>query len=180
MSGPCPDAGADAGARRAEDVVIAVGNRFRRDDGVGAAVLDALRSRRADGHPVLGGVDLVELDGEATRLVDAWQGRSLAILVDAMRHAELRAGEVVELHGPEGLARPGTAVSSHSTGVAEAARLGRVLGRLPDRVVVLGVVCADLGEGPGLSDAVAAAVPEVAARVEGILAEVRSSGRVPG
>jgi hydrogenase maturation protease len=58
-------------------VVVGVGNPWRRDDGAGPAVAAAVRTRLDDGVVVL------ELDGEAARLVDAWHGADLAVVVDA-------------------------------------------------------------------------------------------------
>jgi hydrogenase maturation protease len=60
-------------------VVIGVGNEFRRDDGVGPAVVASLRDR------VPPGVDLVLTDGEPTRLIEAWTGAVLAVVIDAVR-----------------------------------------------------------------------------------------------
>jgi hydrogenase maturation protease len=60
-------------------LVIAIGNEFRRDDGVGPAVLRQLRDL------IPPGVDLVLTDGEPARLVEAWTGAALAIVVDAVR-----------------------------------------------------------------------------------------------
>lgn len=58
-------------------VVVGVGNPWRRDDGAGPAVAAAVRSRLDDD------VVVSELDGEAARLVDAWHGADLAVVVDA-------------------------------------------------------------------------------------------------
>ncbi|MGI9646364.1 MAG: hydrogenase maturation protease, partial [Ilumatobacteraceae bacterium] len=60
-------------------LVIGVGNRWRGDDGVGPRAVDALAARTGDG------VDLVALDGEPTRMVDAWAGRSAVVVIDAVR-----------------------------------------------------------------------------------------------
>ncbi len=60
-------------------MVIGVGNEFRRDDGAGPAVLARLRGR------VPGGVELLVSDGEPARLIEAWAGAALAVIVDAVR-----------------------------------------------------------------------------------------------
>ena len=60
-------------------VVIGVGNEFRRDDGAGPAVVARLRDLAPPG------VRLVITDGEPTRLIDAWAGAALAVVVDAVR-----------------------------------------------------------------------------------------------
>jgi hydrogenase maturation protease len=158
----------------APELVLAVGNRFRRDDGVAPAVLDELR-RRDD---LAGGgsdtsVELVELDGEPARLVDAWEGRRCVVLLDAIHDPDRAPGEVVVIDDTDDLGRWDCGWSSHSGGVSEALRLGEVLARLPDRVVVVGVVVGDVGDGPGLSGPVRAAVASAADAAGAALAAVR-------
>ena len=151
----------------ARPLVIGIGNRFRGDDGVAGEVLDALGGAGA----VADGVELLELDGEPTRLVDAWEGRTSVIVVDAVLSDGADPGELVILEGadavdPEHVGPWNAGVSGHSAGLAEALRLGAVLGRLPGELVVIGVAATDFGEGPGLSTPVRAAV-------DGVVAEVR-------
>lgn len=150
-------------------VVLCVGNPFRRDDGVASAVAGLLRGALPEGVPV------VELDGEPSRIVDAWAGAGLAIVVDAARSGTA-PGSVrrVEIAGGDGADRGAAAgplpatrqASSHGASLGEAVALGRALGRLPGRLVIYAVEASDLGAGPGLSDPVARAVPAVAARVQ--------------
>jgi hydrogenase maturation protease len=81
--------------------VVGIGNPYRRDDGLGSAVIDRLRARLRDyqrNHNLHdhnlhdhndGAVEVVlaESDGEPTRLLDLWQGASRAVIVDAVRTA---------------------------------------------------------------------------------------------
>lgn len=149
-------------------VVIGVGNAFRGDDGVGPAVLAALAA--SDPRGGLLGADLVELDGEASRLVDAWTGAGLAVVVDAVRTGAPPGTVLTVDVDPDAPPASGPAASSHGTGVAEAVALGAALGRLPDRLVVVGVEGARIGDGPGLSPPVAAAVAPAALAVRDVLA----------
>lgn len=146
----------------ARTVVIGVGNPFRRDDGAGAAVVEAVA---AGGVPAT--VHVVALDGEPTRLLDAWEGAELVVVIDAARSGA-PPGTVTRLEigdGEEPLAPSGGA-SSHGAGVAEAVALGRALQRLPARLVVYGIEGADFGTGPGLSSPVEHAVAEVVRLLE--------------
>lgn len=149
-------------------VVLCVGNPFRRDDGVASAVAKLLRGRLPTGVPV------VELDGEPSRVVDAWAGTRLAIVVDAarsgatpgsVRRVEIAGGDRVERWMAVGPPPATRQTSSHGASLAEAVALGRALGRLPARLVLYAVEAGDLSTGPGLSEPVARAVPTVAARV---------------
>ena len=160
-------------------LVIAIGNRFRGDDGVGGAVLDALAA-----HPQAAALDLLELDGEPTRLIDAWDGRPHVVVVDAVVDASRRVGEVVVIAARRGGESVGDAlagwtagVSSHSAGIAEAVRLGEVLDRMPADLTVVGVVGGDFGDGPGLSPPVAAAIPAAADAVGSVVSLTAPRGR---
>lgn len=144
-------------------LVIGVGNRFGRDDGVGPAVIDRVRQLCPD-------TPAVEADGEPARLVEAWDNADLVILVDAVRSGAppgtchrlvVESGEkTTELGGF------GSTTSSHGAGVAEAWALGAALGRTPRRLVVLGVEGGCFEPGHGLSDAVARTVAEAARSVQ--------------
>jgi hydrogenase maturation protease len=140
-------------------VVVCIGNLFRRDDGVAAAVAEQLRTT------LPARVRLVEQDGEPARLVDAWAGAELAVLVDAVRSGAV-PGTVRRIEvASDGLVPPRRPTSTHGYSVGDALQLGRALDRMPVRLVVHAIEGADFGDGPGLSDAVAAAVPDVVAAV---------------
>jgi hydrogenase maturation protease len=154
-------------------LVIGIGNVFRRDDGIGDAaavrvgrVLASVPGRR-DVH-----VRVASLDGEPTRMLDAWNGAELAVVVDAMASGaepgtierwEIDCSPTGSLH--IGASTTGSARSTHGSGLAEALALGRALGRLPERLVVYAVEGADFRAGPGLSTPVDAVVGLLVARV---------------
>jgi hydrogenase maturation protease len=147
-------------------VVIGVGNPFRRDDGIGPAVAQAVAARGP------AGVDVDVVDGEPIALLDAWEGADLAVVVDAVRCDPATPGRVHRAAGdslPAGHPFAGT----HAVGIADAMRLAEVLGRAPRRLVVFAVEAADLELGVGLSPAVEAAVPELVEAVVAELAERR-------
>ncbi|MGE5503370.1 MAG: hydrogenase maturation protease [Actinomycetota bacterium] len=135
--------------------MIGIGNAFRRDDGVGPAVVEALGD--------MPGVVTLVHHGEGTDLMERWQGCARLVLVDASCSGA-PAGTVgrwdasaVDL--PAGLLPKG----SHVFGVAEGIALARRLGKLPASVVVIGIEGKDFTAGQGLSPAVAAAVPDAVA-----------------
>jgi hydrogenase maturation protease len=155
----------------ARSVVIGVGNAFRRDDGVGEAVVCRLEAAgRFSGR-----ARAVALDGEPARLVDAWDGAALAVIIDAVvddAGAEPAPGTVRRTDVTprdarafaDALVGPPT-LSGHAAGVAEALALGACLDRLPRQLVIYTVVGADFGHGPGLSPAVEAAVDPLAGTI---------------
>jgi len=145
-------------------VVIGVGNRYRGDDGAGPAVLDALAT-----GSTAPGVRLVELDGEPARVVDAWSGADLAIVVDAVRSDDTPPGTVrrVEVGADVGVLGDSSSTTggSHALGVGTAAALGRALDRMPLRLVVFAVEGANFAHGETLSEPVRRAVTQVMTRI---------------
>ena len=126
-------------------VVIGVGNPYRRDDGVGAAVIELLR------HCSLPhGVQLECALGDSAELMDLWQDRDLAIVVDAAIPAHPRPGAVHHT------------VSSHHLPMGEAIKLSQALGRMPKRLELYAIEVADTGHGQGLSPQVRAAARRTA------------------
>ncbi|MFY1671531.1 hydrogenase maturation protease [Plantactinospora sp. WMMB334] len=149
-------------------VVIGIGNEFRRDDGVGPAVVALLRGRD------LPGVRLVDCDGETGRLLELWCDADLVILVDAVRTRQPRPGRIHRrsMHHAAVAGRP---ASSHGSDLGAAVELARALGRLPRLLLLYAVEAADTSFGVGLSPAVAAAADRLAAEVTATLRQ--ASGR---
>jgi len=110
-------------------------------------------------------VDLVVTDGEPTRLMEAWTGAALAVVVDAVRAEPAQPGRVhrfvVDRPGA-GSARP---ASSHGLGLDDAISLAVALDRMPGRLIVHAIEASDLAQGTGLTSAVAAAVGPVASAI---------------
>jgi hydrogenase maturation protease len=138
-------------------VVIGVGNAYRRDDGVGPAVAERLR-----GRPDL---EVATCEQEPSRLLDAWAGADLALVVDAVASGAdpgtVHRFDASERAVPSSVFRG----STHALGVGEIVELARALGRLPRRVLVYGVEGGQFAAGDGLSPAVAAAVEPLAAEL---------------
>lgn len=149
----------------ASAVVIGIGNSFRRDDGIGPAVAAEI-ARRA-----LPGIRVLRCAAEPTAILDAWEGATRVVLIDAARGGILgrvRRCAVAELVEP-------VAVSSHDLSLRQTVELGRALGRVPDSVTVVSVDVADTGHGEGLTPAVQAALPEAVRVVLEILGSPQES-----
>lgn len=134
-------------------LVIGVGNRWRRDDGIGPWVTD----RMADS-----GIETIEHSGEGAGLIDAWSGRDRVILVDAAQAGAavgtIHCFDAVTTELPRRFFR----YSSHLFGVAEAVETARALGRLPQALIVYGIEGADFGFGDALTPEVERAGIQVA------------------
>jgi hydrogenase maturation protease len=152
-------------AAAAPVVVAGLGNEFRRDDGVGPAVAAEVGRQMGsavDARPARDPLDLL----------DRWDGADLAIVVDALRGGDPPGTiRVLRFEAPGGSAEKavgGHGVGAHSThgiGLAGVLRLGVTLGVRPRAVAVVGVQGEDFGDGSGLSDPVAAAVPRAVDQV---------------
>jgi hydrogenase maturation protease len=145
-------------------VVIGVGNEFRRDDGIGPAVIARLYDLQP-GDADLSGVTLALSDGEPSRMIDLWTGADLAVVVDAVCDTGAPAGHRYELAVDALTGAVHTAASSHGIGLGHTVELAQALGRMPARLVVLAVCGRDFGFGTGLSADVAAAVEPLVKRV---------------
>ena len=142
---------------RSPVVVIGIGNPYRRDDGVGPAVV-----RRLAEYGITAAA-LVECDGEAATLIEQWRDRRLAIVVDAVHVAVPVPGRIHRLDWPPQSGSP--SASSHGLDLGLAVRLAHELGRLPQRMLVFAVEAAETGYGIGLTPAVACSVDEVVAEL---------------
>jgi hydrogenase maturation protease len=143
-------------------VIIGVGNEYRQDDGVGPVVLQRLRGFD------LNAVALADSDGEPASLIELWDGADLAIVVDAVQAHGL-PGRIYRLglHHPAGMQT--RAASSHAVSLGEAVRLARVLGRMPQRLLLYGVQTAVVEPGVGLTPAVAAAADQVVTEIADLI-----------
>lgn len=154
-------------------LLVGIGNAFRSDDGVGPVVVRAAARALAGGEATgsAAEVDIVELADPAS-LIDAIEGADRAVVVDAMASGR-SPGAVTTIdatHDPlpaTGWAAGGT----HALGLAAAIELGRTLGRLPGRLLVVGVEVGDTRPGDRLTPDVAAAVTPA---VDAVLAALRS------
>jgi len=163
---------------REKAVVIALGNRFRGDDGIGPLVAERLR-KMGTHRPGGGNGEYIIVEGkdDAMALVGAWEDAALAIVVDAAVSGA-SPGTVHRMEaGAQALPKDLARCSSHGLGLAEAVELGKALGRLPGRLVIFAVEAATLEQGAAISPRVAAAADEVASSVA---AEIASFENVQG
>lgn len=140
--------------------IIAVGNSFYGDDGVGAAVLE--HARAADLWP---DAELMDLGTDALAMVDHLDPARLNVVIDAAVMG--LAPGAVAVFGPDEvrLLIRSDHLSLHGFGLADAFDLARRLGRLPDQLRIVGVQPARVEINTGLSDEVAAAVPGIVAAI---------------
>ena len=134
-------------------LIIGIGNRFRRDDGVGPLVAGRL-------HDL--GLPAIEHSGEGAGLIEAWSAARRVIVVDAVASGAAAGTryrlDAAAVEPPRHFFR----YSSHLFGLAEAIITARALGRLPPELIVHGIEGGDFGFGEDLT-------PEVAAAAESLV-----------
>jgi hydrogenase maturation protease len=150
--------------------VIGIGNPLRGDDAIGLLVARRVREL------VDPEVEVMELEGEPARLIDAWQGAGLAVVVDALK-SDAPEGAVVRFDATADPLPPSVSASStHALGLEEAIEIARVLDRLPEHLVVFGIQGTRFQAGSDLSPAVAAAIEPAA---EAVLRERERANPAP-
>ena len=133
-------------------LLIGYGHALRGDDGVGAAVVRALRDAP---------ITAVAFDGDGTELMTLWQDRSRVVVIDASQGGGT-PGAVLRFDAtaaplPAGLMRH----SSHQFGLAEAIEMARALDQLPSHLIVYAVEGKTFQLGDALSAPIEAALPQL-------------------
>ena len=156
------------GAGRA--LVVGLGSPDRGDDAVGHAVARRVATLRRTG------IQVVERE-DPTSLIELWDGRDLAVVVDAVCSNGVPGTLVIMESGVGGApltedawTRTGRG-GTHAFGLAAAVELSRALHRLPQRLVLIGIEAGGLDHGEPLSAPVSAALELAVEAVIGILVQ---------
>jgi len=139
--------------------IIGIGHLDRGDDALGRVAAARLK----DSVPP--GIEVLETDGEAGKLLDLFQGADTVIVIDACVSGA-KPGTVQRIdagvtHMPRWLG----SASSHAIGLAESVELARVLGQLPQRLIIYAVEGASFALGAPISGPVAAALDTLPAQI---------------
>lgn len=139
-------------------LVLGLGNRMRRDDGLGLLALRRLRERRAWPEAVT----FVEGGTGGLSLLHALEGKSHLLVLDAIQ-APHPPGTLVRATLQDLEPLQGRSLSVHQLAGEDLLRWARALNRLPEHHLLLGLVPASVEMGEGLS-------PPVAANLEHLVA----------
>ncbi|MDM8006215.1 MAG: HyaD/HybD family hydrogenase maturation endopeptidase [Phycisphaerae bacterium] len=140
-------------------LILGIGNILLRDEGVGVRVIEAMR-----GMDLPPGVELVDGGTAGADLLDIISDRRKVIVIDAV-DAGLEPGTILRLH-VEDLADAGRPlVSLHEIALTETLAAARIIGSMPDEVIIWGIQPKDLSPGDILSAEVVSAVPRLIERV---------------
>ena len=145
---------------RADTVVLALGNTLLCDDGVGAAILDALE-REAAGWS--GEVEFVDGGTQGLALLGVLSGRRAAVILDAIALGAPPGTVHVLTPGDASRLRSRRPTTAHEGNAGELLAAASLLGDLPERTIIVGIEPEQVRTGVGLSDAVACSVREAVA-----------------
>ena len=141
-------------------LVLGLGNLLCADDGAGVAAVELLRDRYA----VPPGVKVLDGGTLGLSLLPYVEDASDAILVDAIR-ADGPPGTPVRLEGSEVPLAAMERLSVHQVGVADLLGGAHLVGRLPGRLLLLGVVPETTELRFGRSASVETALPDLVERI---------------
>lgn len=154
-----------------EILVIGIGNAYRSDDGAGLAVAERLQTQASKSLRVL------HHSGDGAGLMASWQGADLVILIDAVQSGA-KPGTLHRWDASlEALPARVFRGSTHAFSLVEAVEMARVLGQLPQRLIVYGVEGQNFEAGTALSPQVDGAVSNL---VQAVFQETQAISSHPG
>ena len=130
---------------------------MRGDDGVGAAVAAHLRADN---------IEAFDFDGDGAELMEMWAHQGQVIVIDAA----LSGAPVGTVHrfeaNQDALPKNFFRHSTHQFGVAAAVEMARVLGRLPQNLIIYAIEGSNFSLGAPLSKDVELAVFDTVDRIK--------------
>jgi len=149
-------------------VVLGVGNILLADEGVGVHAVEALR---ADYH-VPAELTLIDGGTSAMELLEDLEGLDLLIILDAVRAGRAPA-TLIRLSGNQVPVFFRARLSPHQVGLAEVLATLDLLGNPPRETIVFGIEPVSLETRLGLTEPVAARLPEL---VQAVVDELGARG----
>lgn len=144
----------------AATLILGLGNTIMSDDGIGPKVIEKMRS---DGG-LPNDVDLVDGGTLGLDLLPFLEGVRKLIIVDAVEIGK-PAGTVVHLVGDEVPVALETKLSPHQMGMKDLLAVARLMGQLPEEIILIGVQPSSLEMDTELTPCVAACLDELVSRV---------------
>ncbi len=154
MSGTSPE------ERRLPLLILGLGNVLCGDDGLGAAAVWRIQA----GYDIPEGVEVLDGGTLGLSLLPWLEDAEKVILVDAIQ-ADTPPGSPVRLAGEDVGPAVAVRLSPHQVGVSDLLDAARWRGRLPDELILLGLVPESLDVSIELSPGVRAGLPGLVARV---------------
>ena len=138
-------------------IIIGIGNMYRGDDAIGLLAADEL---------INSGINVIKASGDATELMETWEGYDKAILIDACPYME-QTGKIhrVNINEDENILMDSIRTSSHNFGITEAIEFSKLLGSLPEEVIIYAIEGERFEQGDEISDQVRSAITAVTEQI---------------
>ena len=140
--------------------IIAVGNDLYGDDGIGNAVLDALKQ-----IPEMKEIELIDGATDALGLIDHFEGTEHIIIVDAAQMGEKPGTVKVFSREDVKLKIKMDHLSVHGISLAETFDIAQAVDSLPEKITIIGIEPKNIGISETLSDVVTKSIPEVVSNI---------------
>jgi len=142
------------------DLLVGLGNRYRRDDAVGLRVAELVRLATPEKLRVIEGI------ADGTEMLDLWKISDTVWIADCTVSGN-PPGNIYVLDGlnediPVALF---PSYSTHTLNIAQTIALGRTLDCLPRRLIIYGIEGGNCDPGIGLTEGVEKAAHEVAEKI---------------
>lgn len=147
-------------------LVLGLGNTIMTDDGIGPKVIEQLQQ----GAGLPDGVTLLDGGTLGLDLLPHLEGVQRLIIVDAVEIGK-SAGTCVRLAGDEVPMALETKLSPHQMGMKDLLAVARLMGQLPEEIVLIGVQPACLEMDTELTPLVAGAIPTLLAMLHAELSD---------
>jgi hydrogenase maturation protease len=141
-------------------LVLGIGNTIMSDDGVGVKVVELLQT----GYTFPDNVELLDGGTLGLDLLPKLEGISHLIMVDAVETGE-KPGTCVRLAGEQLPIVLETKISPHQMGLKDLLAVARLLGNIPEEMVLIGVQPGSIEMGLQLTPEVELQVPSMRDRV---------------
>jgi hydrogenase maturation protease len=130
-------------------LVVGVGNVLMGDDGIGVRAVHEIANR----FQLPEGVEVLDGGTSGLELLSYFSGREHVIIVDAVSSG-LPPGTVVRIEGEDVPAKFMTKISPHQLGLSDVLAAATITGKLPPKMVLLGVEPKRVEVGLGISEEV--------------------------
>jgi len=134
--------------------VIGIGRPIRGDDGIGVVLIDRLQNKELPED-----VNLLDAGTSGMNLLHHLKDFDRVIIIDAIRHGG-DPGDWL-FFSPEEVNSSIKMRSTHDSNLLETLELSEMLGEKPDKVVIMGIIPADMSIGEELSPSLNRKLPEI-------------------
>lgn len=142
-------------------LVIGIGNPLRGDDGAGLELARLLEKK------LQGLVDTEYCQGNLLELMDLWGTRECVFLIDAVSTENANPGALHQFAAhAEQIPALFSQASTHLLDIVQVIELAKVLGKMPDKLILFGIEGKRFHLETGISKELKALMDDVADRIE--------------